>query len=147
MYITDPSLSAVEGEELTPEQQRLQEGVEVLIFAADPSLLPNPAKAGDLIRFHRVLVSCSKSRVHTDILPCRESPQLCVHIYTTSMLASPLHFASFCQVNEYQGKPQLLAKINPGRGCHYCLFDQSVGVSNHSSNRLPTRSDPFLQQP
>lgn len=54
MYITDPSLA---GEGLTAEQERLREGLEVLIFSNDMNLFPHVAKPGDIIRFHRVIVS------------------------------------------------------------------------------------------
>jgi hypothetical protein len=38
------------------------------------------------------------------------------------------------QLNEFNGKPQLLAKIGKGSACHYCLFDKKMGVnlSTHS---------------
>ena len=56
MYITDPSITS-DGEGLTAEQERLMEGVEVLIFSLDLHLFPRVARPGDFIRFHRVMVN------------------------------------------------------------------------------------------
>ena len=69
MYISDPSI-ARGGEGLTAEQERLNEGVEVLIFCLDVHLFPRVARPGDFIRFHRVTVQlalCLKNmrRVYT----------------------------------------------------------------------------------
>ncbi len=55
MYITDPSI-ARDGPELSAEQEKLKDGVQVLIFSHDPNLLARVAQPGDIIRFHRVTV-------------------------------------------------------------------------------------------
>ena len=58
MYIVDPSIT-VEGGPLTPQQELLRNGVEVMMFSMDAAVFPKLRKAGDLIRFHRVEVRSS----------------------------------------------------------------------------------------
>jgi hypothetical protein len=71
VYILDPSLAVEEGQELSPEQERLRDGVEVLIFSSDEELFPQ-ASPGDIIRFHRVQVPpfpCQTRQIRTHNQP------------------------------------------------------------------------------
>ena len=82
--------------------------VEVLFFACTRDLLPTPACVGHIVRLHRMTV---RACIPDDGSACL---MICSRYSRLQMLV---------QVQHFRERPQLIARVGPGRVTAYCLFD------------------------
>lgn len=94
----------------TATNPQFPEGLEMLAFSVEQRHLPTLRRPGDIIRLHRVTV-------RTD------SAETAVQRLIPSGVRFGFVDVAGLQVSQYNGKPQLIAKIHRAKECSFCLFD------------------------
>ena len=107
----------------TATNPQFPEGLEMLAFSAEQRHLPTLRRPGDIIRLHRVTV-------------CITSAEAVLHRLLQSDGRCNIVDVAGLQVSQYNGKPQLIAKIHRAKECSFCLFDGRPEVCSVLLNNL-----------